>query len=639
MAKFNLRDNVWELPLAIHLKTTILLFLSTLIISGKSVIHPDNQEERPNILWLVTEDNSQHYLKLYNPDGASMPHIEALAKKGIVYNHAFSQAPVCSVARSTIISGCYAPRIGAQYHRRMQKVPMPEGLKMFPEYLREAGYYTSNNSKEDYNIIKSGKEWDESSRTASYNNRKDDQPFFHVQNFGTTHEGKLHFSKQDMRNNATQTIPSEVSVFPYHPNSPTFQYTVAHYHDLHQKVDQQIGKFLEQLESDGLMENTIIFYYGDHGGVLPRSKGYIYESGLHVPMVVYFPEKWKHLAPEKLGSRSDAFIGFIDLAPTVLNLAGINISPAIDGKPFLGKSITSETLSKSNSVFSYADRFDEKYDLTRSIRKGKFKYIRNYQPFNVDALYNFYRYKMLGYKEWADLFAQGKLNKDQNQFFEPRTPEALYNLEDDPHELNNLANDPTLANTLLELRSILQKKVKSMPDLSFFPEPYFLDNGLDNPVRFGQKNQARIKALIDIADLSLQQFDEVKPKIKKALKSSDPWKKYWALIVCSSYGEEAMVFKKRIQKIIRKDNDRLVKMRAIEYLGLIGMPTDDDIIKNLVYSAKSNTEANLLLNSIALLKQTNPKFNIKIQRDKINPKWIAKENDLVNRRIQYLNKE
>ena len=332
-----------------------------------------SEDEKPNILWIVTEDNSKHFLKLYDEGGATMPNIEALAKQGIVFNHAFSNAPVCSVARSTIISGCYAPRVGAQYHRRMQLAPMPDGLKMFPAYLKQAGYYTSNNAKEDYNFIKSNDVWDDSSRKASYKNRKEGQAFFHVQNFGTTHEGQLHFSKEEMETKPNTTSSEDMQVFPYHPNDHTFQYTYARYHDLHKKVDQAIGNFLKDLEADGLMENTIIFYYGDHGGVLPRSKGYIYESGVHVPMVVYVPEKWKHLSPIEMGIRSDAFVQFVDLAPTVLNLADIEVPRQMDGKPFLGKGVNANELNARNTTFSYADRFDEKYDMVRAIRKENFQ--------------------------------------------------------------------------------------------------------------------------------------------------------------------------------------------------------------------------------------------------------------------------
>ncbi len=616
---------------AIFIVVGVLLLFSNIYFTNKKYV------DQPNIVWLVTEDNSKHYLKLYDPNGVTMPNVETLAKNGIVFNHAFSQAPVCSVARSTIISGCYAPRIGAQYHRRMEKVPMPEGLEMFPTYLKKAGYYTTNNSKEDYNIIKSEDVWDESSGKATYKNRKPDQPFFHVQNFGITHEGRLHFSEEQMRNNPTQNNSEESVIFPYHPNTSTYQYTVAKYHDLHQQADQAIGNFLKQLKDDGLMDNTIIFYYGDHGGVLPRSKGYIYESGLHVPMIVYFPKRWKHLAPVQLGTRCDAFVQFIDLAPTVLNLAGVSIPDQIDGKPFLGKGLTKAEINERNSCFSYADRFDEKYDLTRALRKGKFKYIRNYQPFNVDALYNFYRYKMLAYQEWADLFKDGSLNLYQQQFFKARTPEALYDLASDPHEINNLADDPERRDILVSMRKELQDHLKSMPDLSFFPEPYFLEKGLKNPVQFGQKNKSEIAALVDIADLSLIPFKSARPKLKKALKSSDPWQRYWGLIVCTTFGKEAFPLKKKIEKIMYNDAENLVRMRAIEYLGLNGLSIPNQLVQKLIEQASSKPEANLMLNTVALLETVNPNFNIQIDPSSVDPSWIATENDLVNRRFQFIN--
>ncbi|MBT3481196.1 MAG: sulfatase-like hydrolase/transferase, partial [Opitutales bacterium] len=214
--------------------------------------------DRPNVVWIVSEDNSKHWLRLYEEGGAPMPRIEKLAERGLVFQNAFSNAPVCSVARSTLISGSYAPRIGAQYHRRAALAPMPDGVRMFPHYLREAGYYTTNNSKTDYNLNDKGM-WDESSNKATYRNRKSGQPFFHVQNFGATHEGQLHFSKESMANDRTTTDPNSITVFPYHPNTPTFRYTYARYHDYHRKVDAEMGAFLDGLKADGVADDTIVF--------------------------------------------------------------------------------------------------------------------------------------------------------------------------------------------------------------------------------------------------------------------------------------------------------------------------------------------------------------------------------------------
>ena len=493
--------------------------------------------ERPNILWLVSEDNSKHYLRLYEKGGAVMPNIERLAAEGLVFEHAFSNAPVCSVARSTIISGCYAPRLGVQYHRRMELAPLPEGLLMFPAYLRQAGYYTTNNSKEDYNFKKPFGVWDESSRKATYRNRRGGQPFFHVQNFGRSHEGQLHFSAEQMANDPTTVDPDSVPVFPYHPDTPVFRYTNAKYRDLNAEVDQQIGAFLEQLESDGVLENTIVFYYGDHGGVLPRGKGYLYESGIHVPLVVRFPRKWQHLAPAKPGSRIGGFVQFIDLAPTVLHLAGLDPPAEMDGRPFLGKGISKSRLNARDQAFSYADRFDEKYDLVRAVRVGRYKYVRNFQPFNFDGLYNFYRYKMLAYREWQELFEAGSLNDVQRQFFQARAAEALYDIEADPHEVNNLAENPVYKKILKKLQRTLERQLKGMPDLSFFPEPYYLEEGLDAPARFGQLEKDRIGRLIDVANLAILPFDKARRKIEASLNSSDPWERYWGFIVCSHFGE------------------------------------------------------------------------------------------------------
>jgi len=591
----------------------------------------------PNIIWLVSEDNSKHFLRLYETAGAPMPNIEALATKGIVFNNAFSNAAVCSVARSTIISGCYAPRVGTQYHRRMQFAPMPEGLKMFPEYLRETGYYTTNNAKEDYNFIKSDEVWNESSATATYKNRKPGQPFFHVQNFHGTHEGQLHFTNSQMDSITTLTSRADVPVFPYHPDTPTMRFTNAYYRDLHQKVDREIGEFINQLEEDGLMENTIIFYYGDHGGVLPRSKGYIYESGLNVPLVVYFPDKYEHLAPLKMGVRSNAFVQFVDFAPTILNLAGADVPEQLDGVPFLGEGVGPENLEQRNTTYGYTDRFDEKYDLVRSVRKGKYKYIRNYQAFNVDALFNFYRYKMLAYKEWQQLFEAGKLNENQEQFFKSRSPEALYDIEQDPHELHNLAAEQSYESTLRELRSDLQSQLKSMPDLSFYPEPYFLEKGLSNPVNFGQQNKTEIAALVDIADLSLKSFDEVKEGIQKALESDNPWKRYWGLIVCSSFGEQAHPFFRKAELIALGDKENLVRIRAAEFLGLNDRPVANTLFQEIVKNASSEAETNLILNSIALLRTLNPDFKINFSKDMFPSEWVDQDGDLVNRRISFIN--
>ena len=612
-----------------------LLLIFVFIISSCN----DELDPKPNILWIVTEDNSLHYMNLYTKGGAEMPNVSSLASEGVVFNNAFSNAPVCSVARSTIITGVYSPRIGTQYHRRMSLVKLPDDVKPLPVYLKEAGYYTSNNSKEDYNFIKDGEIWDESSGKASYKNRKKDQPFFHVQNFHNTHEGQLHFDQEHLDNALKTNNLDSIKPFPYHPDTPTFRYTQSLYHNHHKDVDKEIGKFIKKLEDENLLDNTIIFYYADHGGVLPRSKGYIYESGLNVPLVVRIPEKFKKLSPFKAGSRTSTFVEFVDLVPTVLSIAGIEIPRSVDGKPFLGKKLKKSKLEKQNTTFGYADRFDEKYDLVRSVRVGKYKYIRNYQPFNVDGLYNYYRYKMLAYKEWYKLFQDGKLNEVQGQFFKPRAPEALYNIEEDPHEIKNLAKDKNYIEILLDLRTKLNDHLVSINDLSFIPEPHLLENGLDDIVSYSEKNKDLISRLIKISDLSLSDYKQVSSKIQDALNDINPWVRYWGLIVSSSYGSKALENKEQINSIFENDPENLVRMRAAEFMLLNNLEISDSKINSLLKKSNFEAETNLMLNTLANIKTSNPNYKLNLNKRVFPENWLPplrEENALVNRRMNYL---
>jgi arylsulfatase A-like enzyme len=613
-----------------RLKLIFKVFLFILLFSSYT-----RAEERPNIVWITSEDNSPGWFQLYDDNGVPAPNIEKLASAGVVFNNAFSNAPVCSAARSTLITGCYGPRIGTHYHRRSKLVPTPDGVKMYPVYLQNAGYYTANNSKEDYNV-KGKKGWSASSKKASYRNRKEGQPFFQIWNIGTTHEGQLHFNPNNLDPKKLKTDPSKVEIFPYHPNTELFRYTYAFYYDRHRVVDNQVGAYIKQLEEDGLMENTIIFYYGDHGGVLPRSKGYIYESGLQVPLVVYVPEKYKYLVPVDRGGRVDGFVSFIDFAPTVLNLAGVKIPEQMDGKPFLGKDVTIKELNSRDETFSHADRFDEKYDLVRSYRKGRFKYMRSYQPFNMDGLFNEYRYKQAAFREWEELFKAGKLNAVQSRFFEARPAESLYDIENDPHETVNLATDPKYAQELKLLRNLLTKQVKSMPDLSFFPESYLYNNAFDNPVRFGQEHKAEIAKLIDIADLSLTGFKTAKEKIGKALTSYDSWQRYWGLIVCSSYGNEAISFAKEIEEIAENDKELLVRVRAAEFLSLTDAKNPVATLQKAVAESKDQTEVLLVLNTVALLKTVHPELKFDIDIKQFPVEWTEGKGNWITGRVNFI---
>lgn len=591
--------------------------------------------DRPNFVWLISEDNSTHYLKLFNEHGAETPRIAELAKHGLVFENAFSNAPVCSVARTTLITSCYAPRIGTQYHRRSITVPMPDGMRMFPAYLRDAGYFTANNNKKDYNALEGEGVWDQSSKQSHWRQRKSGQPFFYQQSFTTTHESSLHFSRKVMETEATKTDPTAVFVAPYHPDTATFRYTYARYHDRIQAVDQQIGEVVDQLAADGVLEDTFVFYFGDHGGVLPRGKGYAYESGLHIPLVVRIPANWKHLVDAPVNTRVRGFVSFIDFGPTLLNLAGIATPDAVDGRPFLGKDVTIEEVNRRDEAFGYADRFDEKYDLVRTLRKGRYEYVRSYQPFNFDGLQNNYRYRMLAYEEWRELYHAGKLSEIQRQFFESRPAEALYDIQSDPYETRNLATDPKFAAITVQLRNRLREIVTGLPDLSMYPESYLVDHAFDDPVAFGQSNKSNIAELVDIADLSLVSFADASSSIEQALGSSDPWKRYWALIACSTHGFAAETFAAKAKEVAASDPELLVRVRAAEFLGLIGAAEPQPTIMNCLERTTSPDEANLILNTVVLLRDGQPGYKFDVSLNSL--KSLKQKNaDGVQRRMEYL---
>jgi arylsulfatase A-like enzyme len=572
----------------------------------------------PNIVWITSEDNSVHYMKMFNENGAATPNIASLAEHGLIFRNAYSNAPVCSAARSTIISGCYGPRIGSNFHRKIQIVPMPTGLEMFPAYLRSAGYYTTNNAKEDYNMIKSDSVWDESSNRATWKNRAEGQPFFHVFNILTTHESRLHFTEEEMQSTPLQTDINSFEIFPNHPETDLFEYTNAFYRDKIMEMDREAGEVIAELKAEGLLDRTFIFYYADHGGVLPGSKGYIYETGLHVPMVVHIPEKYRHLVDFQPGTDVEGFVSFIDLAPTVLKLAGVEVPGGMDGKPFLGKGVKVKEVNSRDEAFGYADRFDEKYDMVRSLRKGNYKYIRSFQPFNYDGLHNNYRYIQLAYREWLDLYKQDELNEVQSQFFRPRSPELLFDLAADPYETNDLSGDPAYKEVLEEMRERMNGWLEGMPDLSFYPEHHLISQAFDDPVSFGRAHGEEIARYVEIANLQLQDFDQAKEGILAALGADDPWQRYWGLIVSSSFGVTDDQLVERARTIASGDPELLNRVKAAEFLGLTAVEDPVGVMTAALSASTDAAEAVLIMNSIVLMQDGDPGYEFDVRASMID---------------------
>jgi uncharacterized sulfatase len=557
-----------------------------------------------------------------------------MAAEGITFDHAFSNAPVCSVARTTLATGCYAPRIGTQYHRRYAEAAQPDGLRLFSAYLREAGYYTSNNSKKDYNAIEGSGTWDESSGQAHWRKRKEPaQPFFHFASHTQSHESSLQFPAEDQINKPTRHSPAEVQLAPYHPDTPLFRYTHARYLDNMQVIDGIVADTIRQLEEDGVLEDTFVFYFGDHGGVLPRGKGYLYNGGLHVPLVVRIPKNFAHLAAGyRAGQRARGFVSFMDFAPTVLNLAALPVPATMDGKPFLGASVSMEEVESRDEAFGHADRMDEKYDLVRSIRKGRFHYMRCFQNWLPDGLQNNYRYLSAAFTEWRTLAQSGALDETQRAFFEARSVEMLFDCEADPHNVRNLAADLAHAATLQDLRERLIQRMQNLPDLSLWPESAMARHALPHAADWGREHRAEAAALMQIANLALQPFAEAEPQLRRALEQGGDWERYWAAMVCSRFGEQAA----GLAPVLRAQMDHnleSVQLRSIECLGAIGAINPQPELIRLVNQTDSPIFATEALNSVVWFRDhfggTYP-----VSAGDIKPRQMGADMD---RRINYLN--
>jgi uncharacterized sulfatase len=409
----------------------------------------------PNILWITCEDTSPD-LGCYGDAYAVTPNLDRLAGQGARYTHAFTHAPVCAPSRSGVITGMYPTTIGT-HHMRSQGVPPPY-VHCFPEYLRAAGYYCTNNAKTDYNFDCPLTAWDECSRNAHWRNRPDrSQPFFAVFNILTTHESQCWPIDGPLQHD-----PARAVLPPYYPDTPAVRRNWARYYDQVTKMDAQAAAFLKQLEDDGLAESTAVFFYGDHGRGLTRGKRWVYDSGIRVPLLIRWPGK---IRP---GTVADRLVAFVDFAPTVLSLAGVRPPDHMQGRAFLGEF----DASPREYVFAARDRMDETYDIIRAVRDRRWKYIRNFEPQKPYAQHIKYMEKMPILQEMRRLQAESKLQGAPALWFAPTKPtEELYDTVADPHEVNNLAAAPEHQETLRRLRGVLEQWMKETNDLALVPEP------------------------------------------------------------------------------------------------------------------------------------------------------------------------
>jgi N-sulfoglucosamine sulfohydrolase len=423
-------------------------------------------DSRPNIVWIVGEDMGPE-LGCYSDAQAQSPNIDRLAAEGARFTRCFTHAPVCAPSRSGLITGMYPTTIGT-HHMRSKLIAPPLA---FTTWLRRAGYFVAWPGKTDFNFDVPPDAFDS---TADWTKNLPRQPFFAYVNFVDSHESSIRM--KDKYKSFTAGLnpderhdPAKISVPPYHPDTPEVRRDLANYYDLVTAVDHKVGRVLQFLEAQGVAQNTVVFLTGDHGRGLPRSKRWVYDSGIHVPLIVRWPGQLKP------GSLREDLVCFIDFAPTVLALAGAEIPSTLQGQVFLGPKAAPER----KYVFAARDRMDETFDRIRAVRSKHYAYIRNFHPELPYAQRIEYAEEMPTLQAWRRLNEQGKLLGPQKLFFAPSKPaEELYDVNADPHEIHNLADSPAHRSVLKEMREALENWMEQTHDLGAVPERELIRRGL-----------------------------------------------------------------------------------------------------------------------------------------------------------------
>lgn len=446
---------------------------------------------QPNILWITCEDMSPH-LASFGDKEVKTPNLDQLAAEGVRYSHVYSTAGVCAPSRSSIITGMYQTSIGTQHMRTLQadagnqgysqlksySAVIPPDVRCFPEYLRKAGYYTTNNDKQDYQFLPPVTVWDESSRKAHWRNRPrggdglngdgQEKPFFSIFNLMITHESQLW---------SRETEPlliklEDVAIPVYYPDTKTVRHDIARHLSNVMRMDSIVGTIIKQLKDDGLYDNTIIFFYSDHGDALPFVKREVYDRGLRVPMIVRIPEKFRVKGSKPAGSIDNQLISFVDLAPTILSLAKIPLPSYLQGQAFLGPHQAS---SPRKYIFAARDRMDIQVDRVRAIGDGRYKYYRNFMPEKPYYQDLVYRKSIPMVREMLQLRDEGKLNATQMMWFRKTKPtEELCDTQTDPNEFTNLVDNPNYKVKLTELRGQMDAWLKKVGDKGAEPEAEML---------------------------------------------------------------------------------------------------------------------------------------------------------------------
>ncbi|MDD7984949.1 sulfatase [Lentisphaera marina] len=486
--------------------------------------------ERPNIVWIVSEDNGARWLGAYGNPAKPTPSLDKMASEGFLFTNTYASVPVCAPQRSTWITGINAISMGTQGMR--SGFPVPEQIQFYPEIFKKIGYYTSkgNDAKTDYNLRSArnpNDTWDDPKKIV-WENLKKNQPFIHVFNTHNTHESRAFggFKPEKDKVEKAKNLAS------YHPDLPGMHFVYDKYNKCMKKLDDEVAAWLKELEDNGLAENTIVIYSSDHGGVLPRSKRYLYNSGTHCPLIVRIPQKFKHLYPaEKPGMKVKELVSFTDFPKTWLSLGGASTEDLkqMQGRIFLGE----QKEADPDYVFSFRNRMDDRVDMVRSVRDHKYLYIRNYMPFVPNGQFLPYTYNMEATRAWKQYFLDGKASKIESRFFgKDRPVDEFYLYNEDYDNVKNIASAHQV--DIKKMRKALREWQLKIFDSGFISE-YDMSKELSKYQLTAYEYVRRadlypLKDYIDLADKSLE-YDPVNiPLFLDSLDDKFIGKPFWSLL-------------------------------------------------------------------------------------------------------------
>jgi len=561
------------------------------------------EPDRPNILWITCEDISPN-LGCYGDQYACTPVLDRLATEGVRYTNAYGITGVCSPNRSCLITGVYPSTLGN--HGMRSITWLPDAIKCFPEYVQEAGYYCTNRSKTDYNFPTPKTAWNECSGKAHWRNRAPGQPFFAVFNFTVCHESQIRAPEARYQKNTARLTPEQrhdeaaAPVPPFHPNTPESRRDWARYHDNITAMDYLAGDVLAQLEEDGLADDTIVFFFSDHGAGMPGIKKWVWGPGLHVPLIVRMPTKYRQWAPGTPGSTTDRLVSFVDFAPTVLNLAGVEVPGHMQGSPFVGPAAG----EPRERVYAIRDRMAERFDMVRVVRNKQFQYHRNFFPHLPWAQFVSYTEEMPTMKVWRRMAEAGQLDAVQNRYFETKPIHELYDVVADPWQVNNLAADPEYADVLQEMRVHCTLWMVATGDLGLLPEYEMLgraEGRTPYDVAFDEHANP-LGILAYAADLANCGAPAAVPGLIDLLSNDDAAVRFWGALGLVALGPAAAPAEDDIKKAIGDDSP-CVAVTAAEALCNLGQV---DAAMPVLLKGLENESSLIRLRAINVLDRLGP---------------------------------